>query len=234
MTNTELIEYYTNTLILQYRSKPKASAHIAALVDVSMVYELIEDVKNAYNINSDVDIPLAVGVQLDIIGKYLGLERTTFTSTDEDYLFYLRFKIIQNYSNASLKEIDDLFFKFFGTSIFVKDNLDMTIQYYFVTPDINQVSFISNNGLLPKPAAVGINQIIGIPNDPFVVLENQANGFGYGYLTTNPVNKEVNFGNGGRETSTVDYGSGEVNKTVKYSTSAVPATAGGRFSYIIQ
>jgi hypothetical protein len=198
-----------------------------------MIFELIESVKNGYNINSDVDIPIAVGVQLDVIGKYLGLPRTTFTADDSDYLLYLRFKIVQNYSNASLKEIDDLFFQFFGTDIFVQDNLDMTIQYYFVTPDIGQVNFIRDNGLAPKPAAVGINQAIGIPRDPFVVLENQVNGFGYGYLTTNPVNKEVDYGNGGRETATVDYGSGEVNKTVKFSTSGVPATAGGRYSYLV-
>ena len=67
-------EYFSNLLILQYKNKPKAKATIETLVektfgDVSGKIFPIE-VQNSYNLDE------AVGKQLDIIGKYIGYDRT--------------------------------------------------------------------------------------------------------------------------------------------------------------
>jgi hypothetical protein len=70
MTNAELNEYYTNLLIFQYKTKEKAPLHISALIDIIMVFELIEDIQNGFNVET------AIGAQQDIIGKYLGIDRT--------------------------------------------------------------------------------------------------------------------------------------------------------------
>lgn len=69
MTNAELIEYYKNLLILQYKNQTKAPDHIKALIDSGMIFELIEEVENAF------DIDTAIGVQQDVLGEYLGINR---------------------------------------------------------------------------------------------------------------------------------------------------------------
>jgi hypothetical protein len=54
---------------LQYRDKPKARATIKLVVDVLFADMLIIDVQNAYNLET------AIGVQLDILGKWVGVTR---------------------------------------------------------------------------------------------------------------------------------------------------------------
>ena len=67
--NEELIAYYVNLLILQYRTKTKAPDTIEALITQLMIFDLIEAVENGF------DISTAVGVQLDILAKYLNADR---------------------------------------------------------------------------------------------------------------------------------------------------------------
>ena len=66
---SDLIDYYVNLLIIQYNNKPKARAHIKALVAELLASDVYFDVQDGYDINT------AVGVQLDIIGKYVNLDR---------------------------------------------------------------------------------------------------------------------------------------------------------------
>lgn len=68
-TVEELIAYYVNLLIIQYHDQPKAQATIAALISVLLADGIFLDIQNAYNIDT------AVGVQLDVIGKYVGVDR---------------------------------------------------------------------------------------------------------------------------------------------------------------
>lgn len=88
---TTLVEYYRNLLIIQYHDKPKAMATIEALAQEMMASGIMLDVLNGF------DIETAVGAQLDIIGKYVGVDRfysfvdpvdyfavTTYTEVDPD------------------------------------------------------------------------------------------------------------------------------------------------------
>lgn len=70
-----LIDYYTNLLIIQYNQKPKARAMIAAFAKQLLATGVFFDVRDGY------DIDVAVGVQLDVLGKYIGLDR--FYNEDE-------------------------------------------------------------------------------------------------------------------------------------------------------
>lgn len=82
--NEKLIEYYTNLLILQYRQKDKAQGTIKALTRLIMIFELMKEVENGY------DVETAVGVQQDVLGKYIGPSRViTGTTFDRDYYWYL-------------------------------------------------------------------------------------------------------------------------------------------------
>ena len=70
MTRVEEVqEYYANLLILQYRNKPKARETIKTMAELYLGDGLVFDIQNV------LDIDIAVGAQLDIIGKILGCNR---------------------------------------------------------------------------------------------------------------------------------------------------------------
>jgi len=60
---------YTKLLIVQYNNKPKAKATVELIVEEMLAGGLIFDVQDAFNIET------AIGAQLDILGKYIGLDR---------------------------------------------------------------------------------------------------------------------------------------------------------------
>lgn len=81
----DLIRYFTNLLILQYKNKPRAKATIEALTrnafsDTQNNIFPIE-VQNAY------DLDTAVGEQLDVLGKYLGYDRILPIPIDNTFKF---------------------------------------------------------------------------------------------------------------------------------------------------
>ena len=65
----QLIEYYQDLLIMQYHDKPKAREVIRVNIEEELCNLLEQKVKDAF------DVDTAVGVQLDIIGKWVGIER---------------------------------------------------------------------------------------------------------------------------------------------------------------
>lgn len=86
MTTTELLQYYANLLILQYRTKDKAPEHIKALIKIIMILEVLVDIENGF------DIDTSVGAQQDIIGKYLGVNRVvTGSSFTRNYWGYCEY-----------------------------------------------------------------------------------------------------------------------------------------------
>ena len=84
--NSELIDYYKNLLILQYRDKPKANAHIEALLSAGGIFDVATDVRNGYNIET------AVGAQQDVLGRILGVSRTVYGTTfTRDYFGFMEY-----------------------------------------------------------------------------------------------------------------------------------------------
>ena len=158
MSTAELIAYYTNLLIMQYHGLPKAQATIAALTAPVIMDQLPQQVNDAFNINT------AVGVQLDIIGKYEGVTRQANTQSgpvilnDSDFAKLIQIAIVENNSHGSLSEIQNLLYQFFNGGITVTDNqnmrLEYTIQQSAVSSTLAEV-FI-NDGLLPHPMGVGV------------------------------------------------------------------------------
>lgn len=69
MTNEELITYYVDLLIRQFHTMPKARATVDAFVAEVVADQIVRQVVNAF------DVDTAVGAQLDIIGKYVGVNR---------------------------------------------------------------------------------------------------------------------------------------------------------------
>lgn len=88
MTYKELIEYYRNLLILQYHDKQKAQETIELLISVLLPENestgtlLNLDIKDAFNLDT------ATGVQLDIIGKYVGVDRFYQGQEFDDAIYF--------------------------------------------------------------------------------------------------------------------------------------------------
>lgn len=66
----ELDEYYSNTLIIQYNGKRRAKATIKLLSKLILDEMLLLQIRDAF------DWRTAVGAQLDVIGKWVGVSRT--------------------------------------------------------------------------------------------------------------------------------------------------------------
>jgi hypothetical protein len=131
-------------------------------------------VMNGFNLTAD---PIAVGAQLDILGKYVGVSRTgqgfttQITLDDTDYLALIQLAIIKNNSGSSLETIVGLLYQFFGTGIAVYDYANMLLSYT-ISSDVGSTDFLQlmvTEGLLPKPMAVG----------DFIVIVDPTNAFGF-------------------------------------------------------
>lgn len=64
-----LIDYYANLLIVQYHNKPKATATIKLLAKLLLANLILLRIRDCF------DWKTAIGAQLDIIGKWVGISR---------------------------------------------------------------------------------------------------------------------------------------------------------------
>lgn len=163
MTTLELSQYYTNLLILQYIGKPKAYATIQGTITPILMDQIPIDVQNAYAIGT------AVGVQLDVIGKYVGVTRSGYgiegqpiTLDDSDYTTLIKMVIIKNNSGSSLATIQNLLSVNFPGQVFVTDNQTMGLNYVIIeslgTSDL--LELLVTGGYLPKPMGVELSVVI--------------------------------------------------------------------------
>lgn len=173
---TVFTDNYVNLLIKQYWEKPNAAAEIAAQ---AVTWETIRDVLLEFGDVFDLD--QAVGDQLDIIGKIIGLprDRIEFTA-DADYRFYIRVKIAQNSGSAYMVSDDRISiqeviqFAFEGLA-YVLDKKDMTLLMGIEdTFDIPLLLTLLSLNILPKPQ--GVRYIV-------VMYETTTLPFGFSELT---------------------------------------------------
>lgn len=182
MTDAEILQYYADLLILQYKGLPKAEQTVKTFVKLLVDGQLPLAVQNAF------DIETATGNQLDLIGKYAGVSRNGYsfsgpmTLDDDDYRKLIKLQIIKNNSGSSLYEIQNLLALYFAGQIRVFDYKDMSMSYYvnssFGSKEL--VEFFINKDLLPSPMAVGIGATIYNPNLTFFSFRTYAaesNGF---------------------------------------------------------
>lgn len=163
MTTQQLIDYYASLLILQYVGKPKAYATVQTMVSGVIMDQLPTQVQNGF------DIETAVGKQLDILGKYVGVVRSgtgfkgqPITLGDSDFRSLIKMAIVRNNSSSSLASIQNLLFLFFFREVFVYDHANMQMSYLISSSvgsqDLAQL-FVEQN-LLPKPMGVQLSATI--------------------------------------------------------------------------
>jgi hypothetical protein len=178
----DLKNYYANLLIKQYHEQPKAKATIGALAEKMCCDLVFNEVRDAF------DVETATGKQLDILGKYFGVNRYAVDNVglgDNDMRFQIKLRMCKNYSNQSLKAIDDNLERFFpGWPFTFSDNKDMTLTYLFPTFLVSNLSFALKTDALPRPAGVAIlYTVTPNPKDTFGysldgVADADVNGYG--------------------------------------------------------
>jgi len=159
-TIDNLIKYYQDLLILQYRSQPKAKATIELFVDMILQNGILLDVQQAFD-------PLtAVGKQLDILGKWIGVDRyytgdgITQQLSDDDYRIILNFKVICNAINMSPSAIDNGLHDIFGDKIICSTNDNLVIYYFVDAITLPLATILLEKKVLPKPLGVRLGGII--------------------------------------------------------------------------
>jgi hypothetical protein len=165
-TNEQLTTYYAELLISQYRNKPKARAHIKALANIIIMNQMPLAVQKAFNVNN------CVGVQLDVVGKYVGAHRIItgpnnikITLSDDDFRVIIKLAIVRNNAVSSLADIETMLVEFFGSKILITDNATMQLNY-FITSDIGSSDLqyaIVYGDYLPRPMGVEVAAIIVPP-----------------------------------------------------------------------
>lgn len=132
MTQLEQIraatDFYTARLVLQYRTLPKATATMQILSRAGVAEMILSQIGPAF------DLDTAVGKQLDIIGKYVGVPRNIGPPTPVEYFGY---KLAAGGGNSNGYtsvfggvNLTGIYYRAAGGS---RQNTDLTdVQYAFV------------------------------------------------------------------------------------------------------
>jgi hypothetical protein len=113
MNLNDALTYYSNLLILQYRGKPKATATVKLLANQALCDNLPILEQNCWNLNS------AAGVQLDILGKIVGVPRKIY-GLDMVHTFFS----FADYSGGSGVGMGDYTVDPYPSDLFRQYNLD--------------------------------------------------------------------------------------------------------------
>jgi hypothetical protein len=223
---------YQDLLIRQYFDQPNAMAQVEV---VAAIGERIRDLYADFPEQFDPDT--AVGTQLDIVGKIVGISRNLPEPlSDSDYRFYIRLKIAKNNASAVMSQEDRLDlqdviqFAFNGNGT-VYDNQDMSLTLdLFEDVSYDQVNTIVEYDLLPKPQGVRYDIIVSPGAElPFGFSElgqpDPTDVLGYGELGLNDF--ELSTGD------TLELSSGDI-LAITDSENPVLPTTGGEYAELIE
>ena len=174
---TDLLKYYSDLLILQYHDKPKAIATIQLFVKQIIADGLFMEILSSY------DLDIAVGVQLDRIGKLVGCPRYVVgvgVLTDDEYRLLIKFKIVLNSLSANEKNIDDSLYTNFNLDFIAINEKNMTMSFIF-SENLNKVlQAVLKLNYLPLPLGVGLGYLVHVPDTRKVFgFANDVNNVGF-------------------------------------------------------
>lgn len=151
MIDDFLAGYYRDLLIIQYRALSNAPQTVEQTVEVLSLADTVTAVGDGFSLVS------AVGDQLDVLGKYIGLTRVQAGNPDDsEYRTLLFLALTRNSGNASLKDIDTLADSVIPVPFLLFDAGEMILTYVFAIGDKASIEDALSLGLIPKPAAVGV------------------------------------------------------------------------------
>jgi len=80
-----MVNYYVARLIFQYANLPNAQRMIALMTKQALGDDILTQIQNAFDLNT------AVGYQLDILGKYIGVTRNINPASNPPYWGFLNY-----------------------------------------------------------------------------------------------------------------------------------------------
>lgn len=182
------IGYYTGLLTSQYVNSPKLNALLYVLLkkfdDVSQV--LVQ-------LDTALDLDVAVGAQLDLLGSVVGANRTVGFQPrnsispvldDTTYRLYIKAKIAQNQWDGTLPSLYPIWASLFPAGkIIIIDNQNMTADITLTGSFTSIIQDLITNGyIVPRPEGVLYTYIFGtLPFFGFGSSPGFIAGFGEGH-----------------------------------------------------
>ena len=160
MADFDYGKYLSSLLIIQYWGKQKARQTIEAIAKMFPV-DIIFSVRDAFNLDT------AVGKQLDVLAKYVGVARNYIDQngdiknlTDDEFRTLIKFKAISNTSTASHYDIDMALYNFFGTRVRATSSGNMQMTIFVPSDSENVIEAAIQQKALPTPLGVEANKIV--------------------------------------------------------------------------
>ena len=160
-------EDYVALVTPEHDDKPRFVAavalHAGGMVDAAAV---------ALALPGAHDLDVALGQQLDSVGRWVGLTRFQDVPSlgrvelaDADYRILLRAKVLANHWDGGMESLQAILAALFpgtGIVLFAVDYQDMSMDIYITggTPTALQIALIKGGLLVPKPEGVRINGIV--------------------------------------------------------------------------
>lgn len=157
-----LIDAYLDLITSQHRVREKFMQTVTALLAQSDdIFAL------AIELDDEFDIDYATGVQEDILGEFVGAQRTLPYQPDKGlspvldnaaYRNLLRAQLAKNLWKGGIYDIKELWNTLFGKGIIIQDNQDMSIDVLAIGI-IDQITkeMVRQGLIVPKPQGVRVN-----------------------------------------------------------------------------
>ena len=162
--DNELLDGYRRLLTSEYKTRPRLTSWLLWLLSEGLTYKnTVQEFLDAFNLDT------AEGVQLDIIGRIVGVDRLLSfhpvsgdspLMNDSTYRMVIKAKIIQNTWKGTLDELYEAWAVLFPDVRYfqIQDLQDMTYNVVIMgafTPLEREL--IANGYIIPKPEGVRIN-----------------------------------------------------------------------------
>lgn len=161
------INYYKNLITSEHKNRPKFTAWLQAAL------QLFIDIENCANsLPSAFDVDIAVGNQLDVLGRYVGAPRTVGfqpsggvspTLDDNTYRLLILATIGKNVWDGTIDSIQSLWQRIFpGGQIFPQTNQDMSFNVLMSGAFSSIIiDLITHDYIVPRPQGVLMNLLYG-------------------------------------------------------------------------
>lgn len=157
-----VIGFYLDLITSQHREREKFMRTVTALITPSDdIFAL------GIELDDDFDLDAAAGVQEDVVGEFVGAQRTLPYQPDkkispvldnEAYRNLIRAQIAKNQWKGGIYDIKELWDTLFGKGIIIQDNQDMTIDVLTIgIYDQMTKEMIKQGLIIPKPQGVRVN-----------------------------------------------------------------------------
>lgn len=132
------------------------------------------------------------------------IQNSIYTLTDTEYRPILKYKAMLNIMSASMANMDDILYQYFGALVYLRNNLDLTIDWVISTKTDLSVQALDRLDFLRPPIGINFRRIYILTAEKAFGMLNKGN-------TTTP--KTI----GGFATKNTTDGGGFFNKNTLYS-----------------